>query len=338
VLVPSEKEIKEILNCIEAAFPFVDKPKREEILPEDSEPTEANWIFSELNKHSGKELPEEAINYLYDEFPFLTPKAIRWILPSYLRYAVKRDKYYHVPEFFIYHLSLCDESSEADKEEFSFLNEAQISCLVKVFEFWQRLEEWDTLEDDIRKAIEFLRALKPSAGPEEEIPLQSDNELEEINVCIESAFPFVDRPKREEILQEDTAREEVDYILAPLDKCPGKELSEEAIDFLYDKYPFLTAKAIQWILPSYLRSAMKRDYEYDQVPEFLIYTLSGGRDDRFADIKREQFAFLNEAQIACLLKVLEYWQSLKEWSTCADFLQEAIDFVRSLKPTQTGND
>jgi hypothetical protein len=96
----------------------------------------------------------------------------------------------------------------------------------------------------------------------------------------------------------------------------------------------LSAQATQWILPSYLRTAISTSEPHDRVPEFLIYNL--GPDSEYEEETRQRLALLNPSQVDCLLKVLEYWQRHHHWGEyCPDDIRKAVVFLKSLNPTST---
>jgi hypothetical protein len=125
-------------------------------------------------------------------------------------------------------------------------------------------------------------------------------------------------------------------------KFPGTatQLPEENIRFLWGEWTTLSAQAVAWILPSYLRSVLTDEHEimarYDTPPStsHLIGSLSNfyGDTDADADEVRLRFSLLTSGQLAVLRAMLDYWKdnaSWLEWS--AEELDAAIAFMPTMK-------
>ncbi len=54
-------EKQEVISEIERTFPFIEKPRREDIPFHSDHCSHCEFTLLELDKYSGKELPEEAI-------------------------------------------------------------------------------------------------------------------------------------------------------------------------------------------------------------------------------------------------------------------------------------
>lgn len=156
-------------------------------------------------------------------------------------------------------------------------------------------------------------------------------ELDDLLKLIENAFPYIDKPKLENIPAHNDSCLDYEFVLKKLDKYSGPTLPAEAISYLCDEMNTLSAEATQWVLPSYLRIAISTSAPHDRVPEFLIYNL--GPDGESEKETRQRLALLTTPQIDCLLSVLRYWQKHPHWGEyCPDDLCKAVAFLKSLNP------
>ena len=164
-------------------------------------------------------------------------------------------------------------------------------------------------------------------------------DLADVLKTVEEAFPYIDKPARVQIPFHNDTCFHCEAILKMLDEHPGRELPATAIACLCDDMSALSAKGTQWVLPSYLRIALRSKDPHDRIPEFLIYTL--GQTEEYAQETRLQLALLNTSQLNCLLTVLLYWQGHPHWDEyCPQDLVNAITFIRNLissEPLRTPN-
>ena len=148
----------DIIQLVEKEFPFVSKPKRNDIPFHSDECAHCIFTLEELDKYQGEKLPKEAIRYLYDEMSTLSSIGWSWVLPSYLRVALSSDdKYDTVIEFLIYNLSPADEFVKETNERLAFLSKGQVDCIVELLKFWLCHEHWGSFcRAELERAIEYI--------------------------------------------------------------------------------------------------------------------------------------------------------------------------------------
>ena len=147
---------------------------------------------------------------------------------------------------------------------------------------------------------------------------------------IEKAFPYQTRPSEGELPFHDDGCYHCEMTVRELVKYPSPELPAPAIRYLCDELGTLSAKAIVWVLPSYVRHVLTAEDERDPRPtEFLIYNLSPA--PQYAAETREQLSRLTIEQLRALLAIIERWQGDPRWN---DYwktdLMGASTFLRTL--------
>jgi len=99
-------------------------------------------------------------------------------------------------------------------------------------------------------------------------------------------------------------------------------LDIEDVAWLISDIIWLEAKALQYFFPRILEIAIEEPFRLDNF-DLLPMQLADKR------ILKEKFGFITLAQAACILKILEYWQSnekLLEKYSIADDLEKAITY------------
>ena len=127
---------EEVLERIENAFPFVERPSEDDLYVYDESDGMRKIINSGISKFHDPELPYEGVMVLYDEFSTISQKAVIWLLPSMLRIIIKdRDLseniHWSLPSYFE-HLNL---NSPNSAYNFSWLSQQQVSALNCLFEY-----------------------------------------------------------------------------------------------------------------------------------------------------------------------------------------------------------
>ena len=127
---------EEVLERIENAFPFVERPSEDDLYVYDESDGMRKIISSGISKFREPELPYEGVMVLYDEFSTISQKAVIWLLPSMLRIIIKErdlseNLHWFLPSYFE-HLDL---NSPDSAYNFSWLSRQQLSALNCLFEY-----------------------------------------------------------------------------------------------------------------------------------------------------------------------------------------------------------
>jgi hypothetical protein len=120
-----------------------------------------------------------------------------------------------------------------------------------------------------------------------------------------------------------------------LEKYRDPELPGEAIRVIYQEMTSLSALGWRWVLPSYLKHCLTAGEKPPRgdLTEFLIYNL--GPEPKFQGEARERLSLLNQQQISCLVRFLEYLASDPEWSGyCQMNIDRALQFISGLSPAK----
>jgi hypothetical protein len=120
----------EILERVEKAFPFVDRPSENELYIFQESDVMRKIISNGIAEYVGPELPYEGVMVLYDEFSTISNKAVRWMFPAMLRIILQnRDRsgnlHWYLPTYFD-HLDFDNHDSAYN---FAWLSKDQISAL-----------------------------------------------------------------------------------------------------------------------------------------------------------------------------------------------------------------
>ena len=126
----------EVLNRVEKAFPFVDRPSENELYVFQESDVMRKIISNGISEYSEPEIPYDGVLVLYDEFSTISNRAVKWMFPSMLRIIIQnRDKsgnlHWYLPTYFE-HLDL---DSPDSAYNFSWLSKDQISALFCVFDY-----------------------------------------------------------------------------------------------------------------------------------------------------------------------------------------------------------
>jgi hypothetical protein len=148
----------ELLALVERAFPYVPRPELTEISFHQDACAHCEMSLKFLSECTEPALPASAVRYLFDEMSTLSPKATRWVLPSYLRHIlVTPEQMESATEFLIYNLGPEAEFEEKTAIRLSLLNKEQIECLLALVEFWQQDAHWgEYCPEELNRAKSFL--------------------------------------------------------------------------------------------------------------------------------------------------------------------------------------
>ena len=153
---------EQLLKEIEAAFPFVEKPKGLDLSFHNESCFQCSELRSDLEMYCEKNIPNKVIRIIHQELSCLSADGWRWVLPSYLRYCVTREASYNQTEteFLIYNLAPSLEYQNEAIERLSALNAEQRQCLVHFLEWCKRHDHWGQYcPNEISKGIEFLSTI-----------------------------------------------------------------------------------------------------------------------------------------------------------------------------------
>jgi hypothetical protein len=148
---------------------------------------------------------------------------------------------------------------------------------------------------------------------------------------IESVFPFVDMPEKNEFLFHKNGCFESDGLQNDLEDYRNKEITGDTIRLVHQELSSLSAKVWRWILPHYLRFCLTPEAEYNHMEtEFLIYSLSPS-----SKFKKDTFlriSLLDKDQINCLIHFLMWCENQQHWKGyCLEDISKAKKFLSSIK-------
>jgi hypothetical protein len=150
-----------IADEIESRFPFVDRPLDSQLCLHPDAPT-CSELLRSLGELQHRELRVGEIRVVHQLLNQLSPRALLWILPSYLRYCVTAEAEYSrmEVEFLIYSFGPELRFQQDAVKRLSLLSRGQIECLIDFISWCLANEFWRSyFEEDLRRAQTFLRTL-----------------------------------------------------------------------------------------------------------------------------------------------------------------------------------
>lgn len=149
----------EIVALVEGAFPYVPRPDLSEISFHGDDCPHCEMSRNFLGEFTEPELPPSAIRYLFDELTTLSPKAMAWVLPSYIRQTLTDPEHMDsATEYLIYNLGPSAEFEEETTVRLSSLDGKQIQCLKELIDYWKQSERWgEYCPEDLERARLFLQ-------------------------------------------------------------------------------------------------------------------------------------------------------------------------------------
>jgi hypothetical protein len=152
------------------------------------------------------------------------------------------------------------------------------------------------------------------------------NLLEEITIV----FPSKVMPQTGDLIVNKGRDSECNYLREDLDAARGQPVTGAVIRLVHQELTCLSVKALQWILPYYLRYCLSDDGQESRMEtEFLIYSFSPLEEFKEAALQR--FTFLQRDQIVCLLHFVDWCSAHPYWGEYfPEDLQRAREFLRSL--------
>lgn len=151
-----------LLAEIETAFSVEEMPRTEELTIHPEGCGECKDLREDLEAARGEANTDAVIRLIHQDLQCLSDKALRWILPHYLRYCLsdKGQKSRMETEFLVYHLSPAGEFREEALKRLAFLREEQIECLLHFLDWCSAHPHWgEYFPEDLEKAKEFLREI-----------------------------------------------------------------------------------------------------------------------------------------------------------------------------------
>lgn len=80
---------EELIERVEDAFPFVDRPSDSDLYVIEPSDSMRGIISAGISGFLEPELPYEGVITLYDEFTTISNNAVKWLFPSMLRIILK---------------------------------------------------------------------------------------------------------------------------------------------------------------------------------------------------------------------------------------------------------
>ena len=155
-------------------------------------------------------------------------------------------------------------------------------------------------------------------------------DIKRIFAEVETEFPFLEMPGREELIPSTPRYIESTEVQADLREFQESELTKEGIRTIHRYLPVLSDKAIAWIFPHILRFCLLDEATANtrMVTQSFIFSLSPAIEFHAETWRR--YCLLSDAQIRCLVHFLEwcledgYWDSL-----CMERIHSGIVFLTS---------
>ncbi|WAC43781.1 hypothetical protein OU997_16220 [Pseudomonas sp. SL4(2022)] len=127
---------------------------------------------------------------------------------------------------------------------------------------------------------------------------------EQLLNLVDEAFPFVGKPSDSELMYFDDSDWRCKFIKAHMQAYTGPSLPKDGVIYLHSELSNLSAKGMQWFLPSLVRAIIRCTDKYDTLTECLINDLESD-ESRVQNID-VRYGTLSKAQIQCLESTLEY--------------------------------
>jgi hypothetical protein len=155
-----------------------------------------------------------------------------------------------------------------------------------------------------------------------------DDLITEIN----RVFPSVAKPADHDLVVHANDCVQCEWTAKHLSQFTGPILPRDALRGLKSEMSCLTTAGWRWALPSFLRNCLSDETISpidDDETEFMIYFLGGvetSQSDATAALRP-----LSDAQISCIVHVLEWCGANPQWSEyCGGDIERAIRFLRYL--------
>jgi hypothetical protein len=155
-----QMQTQALLEELALVFPPVEKPDARAVVYHESGCRQCDMLRDYLEKYSEPTLPDEAVRYLNDEWSCLSPKGMRWVLPSYLRYCILTETKDGIEtEMLVYSLGPALEHQAEERARLRGLTTAEVECLLHFLEWCSVHPEWSTYcPDAIARARAFVES------------------------------------------------------------------------------------------------------------------------------------------------------------------------------------
>jgi hypothetical protein len=150
-----------LLKEIEAEFPFVERPPTSNLVFHSGCGGCADLI-DDLEGLTGSSISVEGIRAIHQSLPHLSAEGWRWMLPSYLRYAITPEAEYNrmEVEFLVYSLRPRLNFQADTAKRLSLLAPGQIRCLIDFLKCCRSNKFWkEYFPEDIEEATNYLSSL-----------------------------------------------------------------------------------------------------------------------------------------------------------------------------------
>ena len=127
---------------------------------------------------------------------------------------------------------------------------------------------------------------------------------EELLVLVDEAFPFVRKPSDDDLMYFGDDDWSCKFLKEHMQTYTEPSLPQDGIIYLHNELSNLSAKGMQWFLPSIIRATINCTDRYDTLTDCLIYDLEA-YDSRMENINTRYGSF-SEIQIQCLESTLEF--------------------------------
>lgn len=150
---------------------------------------------------------------------------------------------------------------------------------------------------------------------------------------IATVFPPEDMPRAEDLTVHQDGCSACNCLRQDLEEVRGKLIAGAVIQLVHQDLACLSTKALQWILPHYLRYCLSDEGQQSRMEtEFLVYNFSP--TEKFRGKALQRFAFLGKGQIECLIHFLDWCSAHPHWREYfPEDLQRAQEFLAALLPT-----
>jgi hypothetical protein len=152
-------------------------------------------------------------------------------------------------------------------------------------------------------------------------------DIEHLRVEIDTVFPFLAMPAREELVFPSPRFIESFEIQEDMEEFRGREFPRKGIRAIHRYLPVLSDKGTCWIFPYLLRFCLSEEAKENSRLETqsLIFSLSPDAEFQVDTLRR--FALLSTTQLICLAHFLEWCLQDEYWDMCSERIRSGIAFI-----------
>jgi len=146
---------------------------------------------------------------------------------------------------------------------------------------------------------------------------------------IEKAFPYIKKPQGLELSFHKDECPHCYYLRKEMEQY-DEAIPKEGLRWLHNELSCLSAKGMQWVLPSLLKYCVSTNGVSDgSETEFLIYHLSPKLEYQKDTI--QQLSKLSKIQLDCLESFIKWCKNDEHWSRyCGNEIEHASNFLASV--------